>query len=419
MVNVRTIAASLAASSLIGAVVAHPGDSAEVVKHEKAMHKHAQVAARHAINAWATSSVATSLKARSAARRTATVQALREKRGITEKSLKNKRDQTALEHYLNVSHDTTEGGFTMETPLDVIFDSNSTAALVPEVTIGPYWVGGEFIRTDITDGQAGVPLHLDLQFIELNTLKPVPNMLIDIWACNATGKYSGIGNGQGSLNATHGRGVQITDQDGVVQFDTIFPGHYVGRTPHIHVMSTENATVLPNKTYLTDGKPNHIGQLFFDQSLINAVEETEPYNSNTQALTLNSDDGIDAQQSTDEYDPFADYVLLGNELQDGLLAYLTVFVDTTANQTAKAIEAAHYYESGGVAVSRGGSPGGTGMPTGFPTGFPTSSPIASGSLGRRGSPPPPPPPKPTDPSGPVAPSPPVKPSEPAPKPSGP
>lgn len=215
-----------------------------------------------------------------------------------------------------------------------------------------------------------MPLHLDLQFIDINTCGAIPEMLIDIWHCNATGTYSGISMmGQGGLNTTHGRGIQTTDADGVVQFDTIFPGHYIGRTPHIHLMSTENATVLPNKTYVTDGKPNHIGQLFFDQSLINAIKQLEPYSTNTQPLTLNANDGIDAQTSTAEYDPFADYVLLGDELQDGLLAYLTVFVDTKANQTAYARPAAHYYEGGGVASPGGGFPGGPGGP-GFPPGGP-------------------------------------------------
>lgn len=148
-------------------------------------------------------------------------------------------------------------------------------------------------------------------------------------------------------------------------------------------MSTENATVLPNNTYVTDGKPNHIGQLFFDQSLITAVELLEPYNTNTQPLTLNEDDGIDAQTSTAEYDPFVDYVLLGSDLQDGILAYLTVFVDTNANQTAKARPAAHYYEGGGVASPGGGFPGGPGGPGGPgrppPSGFPGYPPVPTSS----------------------------------------
>lgn len=30
------------------------------------------------------------------------------------------------------------------------------------------------------------------------------------------------------------RGIQPSTADGVVLFDTIVPGHYIGRTPHIH-----------------------------------------------------------------------------------------------------------------------------------------------------------------------------------------
>ena len=37
---------------------------------------------------------------------------------------------------------------------------------------------------------------------------------------------------------------------------------------------------------------SHVGQLFFDQDLITLVELNEPYASNTQGLTLNSDDDI-------------------------------------------------------------------------------------------------------------------------------
>src|ERR1700761_6666301 len=30
------------------------------------------------------------------------------------------------------------------------------------------------------------------------------------------------------------RGVQLTDKNGAVQFQTVYPGHYMGRTQHIH-----------------------------------------------------------------------------------------------------------------------------------------------------------------------------------------
>ncbi|KAI0431370.1 Intradiol ring-cleavage dioxygenase [Xylaria sp. FL1042] len=375
MVNFRNLAASLAFSSLLGTVVAHPGESAEEVRREIMSHKAAQALGRRAISSCASSPNTAALKARSVARRAATAEALRQKRGLTNKPLKSKRDEAGFEKWSAVDHDSSSLGYDLETSLDTIFTSNSTCTLVPEVTIGPYWVGGELIRTDVTDGQSGIPLHLDLQFIDINTCEPIPAAtLVDIWACNATGVYSGVSSqGQGGLNTTHGRGIQSTDEDGVVQFDTILPGWYTGRTPHIHMMSTAGATLLENNTYVSDsGTPSHIGQLFFDQSLINESGDYEPYNLNQQSLTLNSADGIGISEATVDYDPFMDYVRLGESLDDGLLGWTTVFVDTTADQSSSRQEAAHYYEGGGVSTGNGGGgPGGPGGPGGngsFPGG---------------------------------------------------
>src|SRR5947208_3585985 len=102
--------------------------------------------------------------------------------------------------------------------------------------------------------------------------------MLDFWHCNSTGVYSGIianGNGDQSdatnINNTFLRGLQPTEYDGVAQFTTLFPGHYTGRAPHIHVMAHFNGTILPNSTY-SGGTVSHIGQLFFDQSLISEVE---------------------------------------------------------------------------------------------------------------------------------------------------
>lgn len=62
----------------------------------------------------------------------------------------------------------------------------------------------------------------------------------DIWSANSTGVYSGVqSNGNGNYDDTSNldnialRGIQQADDDGVVQFSTIFPGHYTGRTTHI------------------------------------------------------------------------------------------------------------------------------------------------------------------------------------------
>jgi hypothetical protein len=204
--------------------------------------------------------------------------------------------------------------------------------------------------------------------------------------CNSTGVYSGVsatGNGDGSaanLNETFLRGVQQTDADGTVQFQTLVPGHYTGRTNHIHVMLHINATAFSNGTLIDTTHVGHVGQAFFDQDLITQVEATSAYVTNTQELTTNSEDMILSQEA-ETSDPFIEYVLLGDSVEDGLLGWLSFGVDKDLAKNVTA--AATHYQSGGVANPNagGGGPGGGGgaPPSGFPGGSFTRSPTASPS----------------------------------------
>jgi hypothetical protein len=189
-----------------------------------------------------------------------------------------------------------------------------------------------------------------------------------MWHCNATGVYSGIGGTQAGLDTTFLRGIQETDDDGVVQFNSIFPGHYTGRAPHIHLLVYKNGEELSNGTIGHDTTAIHVGQAFFDQDLISAVEATSPYTSNQQPLTTNADDGILAEEADpDGVDPLMAYTLLGSTIEEGLFAWLAFGVNMT--YSAAASPAAALYEDGGVANENGpgagGPPGnGTGPPDG-------------------------------------------------------
>lgn len=193
-------------------------------------------------------------------------------------------------------------------------------------------------------------MHLEMQFIDTSTCEPIKDLVADIWSCNSTGVYSGIdpaqAAGEAGLNTTFLRGVQITDSDGVVEFDTIFPGHYTGRATHEHVVTHINSTILPNGTY-TGGTVNHIGQLFFDTALRAEVEATYPYTTNTQAIVSNDDDAWAPTAASAEYDPFVKYVMLGDSISDGLLVWISIGVNTTANYTDLAYIASYWTEDGG------------------------------------------------------------------------
>ncbi|KAH6643303.1 Intradiol ring-cleavage dioxygenase [Truncatella angustata] len=264
-----------------------------------------------------------------------------------------KRDLENLAIYTNRTHNATGLGYSLDTPEETIFGSNNTCALVPETTIGPYYVTGEFIRQDITEGQSGIPMHIDIQFVDMNTCEGVPAIAADVWHCNSTGSYSGVdATGEGGLNTTFLRGVQISDDSGVVAFDSLFPGHYDDRVTHFHLVVQSNVTALPNDTY-TGGETLHIGQLYFDDTLIQAVEATSPYSTNAIPFTSWEIDGWMLEEATSDYDPFVEYVQLSENLEDGILAWITVALDLSSNHSANVTNsaAAHYYEGGGVAVA--------------------------------------------------------------------
>ncbi|KAK5624795.1 hypothetical protein RRF57_000511 [Xylaria bambusicola] len=383
-------------ASLCGLGLAHPREHHDAAKRQRDLH-HNEMGMRNAEAALIQCKNSTNgqtMARRAALRRAAKAAALCEKRDIehsqkrpeTEADLwqlarmKARQNQNILDEYLRTCHDQTEAHaeWSKSTPHSTIFGSNSTIGLAPETIIGPYWVHGEYIRSNIVENQDGIPVHLDLQFVDISTCAPVPNMLVDLWHANATGVYSGVVDGAG-LNTTFLRGVQLSDHEGVANFDTVFPGHYLGRVNHIHVTTNRGGKVLENGTYI-GGTVNHIGQLYFDQELINAIEGMSPYSRNIFRLTYNTEDFLAAQQASRDYDPFLDYIMLSEDPNDGLLMYATIGINGTADYDAFVSAGAWYYKEGGVDTSPrlnftlppGGFP--TGFPTGFPSGFPTGFP---------------------------------------------
>ncbi|OAA71640.1 extracellular dioxygenase [Cordyceps fumosorosea ARSEF 2679] len=349
------------AAAAAGVANAHPGHdlSEEIAERQLFLRSVRRSSLAHC----ADKLKARGVEAANIARRSAAVESSRVARGI------QRRD---LDSDLSKSHNSTDLGYTENTSVSELFSSNGSCLLTPEVTQGPYYVGGESIRKDVTDSEPGIDITLDYQVIDVDTCEPVPDVYVEIWHCNSTGVYSGVvanGNGDSSdssnLDNKALRGIQPTDQDGVAQFQSIFPGHYTGRATHIHVMVHANATLYANQTLGNEVYASHVGQAFFDQDLIAAADKVAPYSDNEQTLTENSDDSILAEEAgTEGVDPFMDYVYLGGALSDGLFAWLAFGINTT--YSSEVTPAAFVYESGGVENENGGmgGPGGGGPPGG-------------------------------------------------------
>jgi protocatechuate 3,4-dioxygenase beta subunit len=143
------------------------------------------------------------------------------------------------------------------------------------------------IRTDPSDGsiRPGVLLNLKVNVVNESgtTCVPLAGARVDIWHCDAGGTYS-----DEAANNSSGkkflRGYQTTDDTGAVNFTTIYPGWYSGRTVHIHFRI---------RTYSGSTKLDEfVAQIFFDDTLTDTVFTNAPYNTRPNRDTRNSNDMV-------------------------------------------------------------------------------------------------------------------------------
>jgi protocatechuate 3,4-dioxygenase beta subunit len=149
-----------------------------------------------------------------------------------------------------------------------------SCVLTPEQTEGPYFLPGDKVRRNVTEGRPGTPLMLKLAVLDVATCKPIRGAAVDIWHCDAVGAYAA------ETNATFLRGIQRTDAKGIATFKTLYPGWYEGRTVHIHVKVSLGGNVV------------HTGQLYFPDSVTDKVYVRSPYRSRPNRSIRNPDDSI-------------------------------------------------------------------------------------------------------------------------------
>ncbi|KAK6066925.1 hypothetical protein SCUP234_11870 [Seiridium cupressi] len=380
----------IAIAAFAGFAAAHPGEKHEAhkMKREIVARNHAARLGARSLSDCSGSAHALALRTRSIQRRADAVRNLRQKRGIEAPAVKSKRELTDLQAWEAINHNQTGVyNYDMFTALEEVFSANTSCILAPEVTDGPYYVVGEYLRSNVKETQysEGVDLFLEVQYIDVNTCQPIPAVAVDIWNANATGVYSGIytdGNyAADGLNSTYLRGIQLTDHDGVASFETIFPGHYDGRAVHTHVLAHTNASVMSNGTISVWSAPvAHIGQLFWDDDLRAEVETTYPYTENTQALTTNDDDMWSIVQADESYDPLPEYLYLGPSIEDGLFAWIQIGINASVDYTdndyygiAAYFDAEGGHSSGSSVVGGDAGAGGNGTASTGSTGGPPSS----------------------------------------------
>ena len=162
---------------------------------------------------------------------------------------------------------------------------DAMCVLTSESGEGPFYFNSPF-RKDIREGKKGKKLDLSLQIVSHPECRPLRDVIVEIWQCDAQGLYSGypdlkdsvwefvklveFGKKIEGVEPINGevflRGAQVTDRSGMVDFNTIVPSWYTPRLPHIHFKVRTN-----DKEYISS-------ELHFEDAFCDILfTTTEPY----------------------------------------------------------------------------------------------------------------------------------------------
>ena len=222
-------------------------------------------------------------------------------------------------------------------------DAPTTCSATCELTEGPCYDSQSEVRADLSYGQDGLPVRMGIRILD-DACKPVAGALVDVWHVAPTGKYSGddsanedvafcTANDTEYTSHLYFRGKQTTDANGVVYFDTCFPGWYSSRTIHIHMTIS-----IGGNAYLTT-------QLVFEDALDDEIVASQPiYKDRGSRDTTNLTDTVVSATT------YKDFLFETEKMPDGaMLAWKTLIVRSSLSTTRC-----------------GGSGGTGGMPEGGP-----------------------------------------------------
>jgi len=180
-----------------------------------------------------------------------------------------------------VANDAAERGLStsIRTALDL---SLSACRTWPEQDEGPYHRADAPVRRDVTEDAPGLPLALGMRLVDTDGAA-VTNATVEIWHCDALGRYSGFPPPAPPTEYVADRmflrGAQPADGGGTVEFRTVYPGWYPGRTVHIHVRALARGQTFTS-------------QLYFPEEVNEEVLNRDPYFSHRGRDTTNDADAI-------------------------------------------------------------------------------------------------------------------------------
>jgi len=224
----------------------------------------------------------------------------------------------------------------------------------PSETEGPFPTHhpAELLAENIISGRNGIPLAIKIGVYNINDqCAGLQDAIVDIWHCDSKGEYSEYGgkdeHGQhqgpgdrrmppqrpapgapdddhrpppppgagGSMQAAdhvkehYLRGRQRTNINGIVSFNSIYPGWYVSRAPHIHL-----------HIYHSSGRSLLITQIAFPEEISKDVYASGVYASHGQPETTNSSDNVFSDSIANEL------ASISGSVQDGFILTHSIYL---------------------------------------------------------------------------------------------
>jgi protocatechuate 3,4-dioxygenase beta subunit len=206
----------------------------------------------------------------------------------------------------------------------------------------------------LSEGKSGTRFRLSITVMNITNCQPMNNAVVDLWHCDAQGLYSHFlaaslnQNNPRTDNSTFFRGKifsidhhtfmfvinlgqQVTNQQGIATFDTIYPGWYRGRATHVHIKVHVGASLtnIGGAIYTRGGHVSHTGQLYFDDTITDQIATLSPYSSHSIRRIRNDEDGI-FRQTRGSTTIIPTQYLTNDGIRGPMRGEITVGIDPTA-----------------------------------------------------------------------------------------
>ena len=143
----------------------------------------------------------------------------------------------------------------------------SRGVITPPQTEGPFYKPNSPERTSLIEpGLPGTKLVIT-GYVFTSDCQPVAGAWLDFWQADASGSYDN--------NGYRLRGHQYTDATGRYSLETIIPGEYPGRTPHVHVkVQAPGQSALTTQLYFP-GQPENSTDGIFNSALLLSIHDAD------------------------------------------------------------------------------------------------------------------------------------------------